>query len=158
VTTDGVDLAGTVHLGPHVSLYDAVSYNRSVYGSDYVNNGVTVDTKGKWVLDSPDWLNKSVASVDFGAFEGQLIGDYVGRRYATYLNDLQASPYFTLELETSYRFPAVSFLKSPKVSLNITNLTDTRAISAFNNTNVSGSYTAFPLPPIQGFLTLSTGF
>ena len=70
VTTDGVDLAGTVHFGPHFSIYDAVSYNRSIYGSDYVNNGVTVDTKGKWVLDSPDWLNKTVASVNLRRLRG----------------------------------------------------------------------------------------
>ena len=103
-------------------------------------------------------LNKTVASANFGPFEAQLIGDYVGRRYATYLNDLWANPYFTLELEASYRFPAVAFLKAPKISLNITNLTDTKAISAFANTNASGSYTAYPLAPIQGFLTLSSTF
>jgi hypothetical protein len=158
VSTSGVDIAGTLHFGPHVSLYNALSYNRSVYGSDYLNNGVPVHTKGKWVLDSPDWLNKTVASFNYGPFEGQLIGDYVGRRYATYLNDLRANPYFTLELETSWRFPAVAFLKAPKVSLNVTNLTSVKGVSSFGNTNVSGSYTAFPIAPVQGFLTLSSTF
>ncbi|MGQ8781753.1 hypothetical protein ACUTF4_24845, partial [Escherichia coli] len=27
VKTDGVDVAGTLHFGPHFSFYDAVSYN-----------------------------------------------------------------------------------------------------------------------------------
>jgi iron complex outermembrane recepter protein len=158
VTTDGVDLAGTLHFGQHLSLYDALSYNRSIYGSDYLNNGATVHTKGKWVLDSPDWLNKTVASANFGPFEGQLIGDYVGRRYATYLNDLRADGCFTLELEASWRLAPVWALKAPKVSLNVTNLTNVKGVSSFGNTNVSGSYTAFPLPPTQGFLTLSSTF
>lgn len=158
VHTTGADLAGTVHFGPHVSLYNALSYNRSVYGSNYLNNNVVVPTKGKWVLDSPDWLNKTVASVNYGGFEGQLIGDYVGRRFATYLNDLQAKSYFTLELEAGYRFPQVSVFKAPKVSLNVTNITDTKGVSSFGNTNASGSYTAFPLPPTQWFLTLSSTF
>lgn len=158
VRTDGVDLAGTARFGPHFSIYDAVSYNRSVYGSNYSSAGTVVPISGKSVLDSPDWLNKTVASVNFGAFEGQLIGDYVGRRYATYLNDLQANAYFTLELEASYRLPAFGFVKSPKISLNVTNLTSTKGVSAFGNTNVSGSYTAFPIPPVQGFLTLSASF
>jgi hypothetical protein len=165
VITNGVDLAGTLHFGSHVSLYDAVSYNKSTYGANYTSANstgtslVTVDTKGKWVLDSPDWLNKTVAGVTFGNFEGQLIGDYVGRRYATYLNDLYANPYFTLELEASYRLPPVGdILKSPKISLHITNLTNTKGISSFGNTNASGSYTAYPLPPIQGFLTVSAKF
>jgi outer membrane receptor protein involved in Fe transport len=82
----------------------------------------------------------------------------VGQRYATYMNDLWANPYFTLELETSYRFPATGFLKAPKISLNITNVTNTKGVSAFGTTNVSGSYAAYPLPPIMGFLTLSTTF
>jgi hypothetical protein len=159
VTTAGVDLAGTLHFGPHVSLYNALSYNRSVYGSDYVNGSTVVDTKGKWVLDSPDWLNKTVASVNYGAFEGQLIGDYVGRRFATYLNDLEVPGYFTLELEASYRLPPVGdYLKSPKISVNVTNLTDVKGISSFGNTNVSGSYTAYPIAPIQAFVTLSARF
>ena len=39
----------------------------------------------------------------------------------------------------------MAFLKAPKISLNITNLTNIKGISSFNNTNASGSYTAFPL-------------
>src|SRR6202012_4554807 len=58
VTTNGVDVAGALHFGSHWRLYDALSYNKSTYDSNYqsgttVVNGVlapeTVATGGKWV-------------------------------------------------------------------------------------------------------------
>ena len=47
VTTDGVDLAGTLHFGPHLSFYDAVSYNKSQYDDNYVNGTATVMTAAR---------------------------------------------------------------------------------------------------------------
>ncbi len=41
---------------------------------------------------TPDWLEKFIVSTNFGPFEAQFTGDYVGRRYATYLNDLSIKP------------------------------------------------------------------
>ena len=36
VTTNGIDIAGTLRFGSHFSVYDAVSYNRSTYDSNYI--------------------------------------------------------------------------------------------------------------------------
>ena len=36
VTTNGVDIAGTVNFASHFQIYDAVSYNKSTYDSNYV--------------------------------------------------------------------------------------------------------------------------
>ena len=165
VTTDGADVAGTLNFGPHVHLYDALSFNSSTYNSNYnsgISNGqpIVVRTGGKTVPGTPDWLNKTILSTTFGPFEAQLSGDYVGRRYATYLNDLSVKSTFLLGLEASYGFQptALPWLQSAKVAINITNLADIKGVSTLNITSASGGYSAYPLPPLMAFVTLSAGF
>jgi outer membrane receptor for Fe3+-dicitrate len=169
VTTDGVDLSGTLLLGPHFRVYNALSYNKSTYDSDYQNgttlvNGVPkpvfVATGGKWVPLTPDWLNKTILSASFGNFEAQLSGDYIGRRYVTYLNDLSVKPTFMLGLAASYRFdvPDNGWLKAARISANITNLNDIKGVSTAVVTSNSGGYQAFPIPPRMVFVTLAADF
>ena len=162
VTTNGVDLAGTLNFGPHVHLYDAVSYNKSTYDSSYQTGAtpVTVATAGKWVPGTPDWLNKTILSTNYGPFEGQLSGDYVGRRYATYLNDLSVKSTFLLGLEASYAFTpsALPWLQTSKLSVNVTNLADAKGVSTVVPTSTSGGYQAYPLAPRMFFVTLTAGF
>ncbi len=169
VTTNGVDIAATLNFGPNFHIYDAVSYNKSTYDSNYqsgtvivngVSTPVTVATGGKWVPLTPDWLNKTIASVNFGSFEAQINGDYIGRRYVTYLNDLQVKSTFMVGLEASYRFetPSLPWVKGAKVSANITNLGDIKGVSTAVVTGNSGGYQAFPIPPRMFFVTLDASF
>lgn len=169
VTTNGVDIAGTLNFGPNFHLYNALSYNKSTYDSNYqsgttlvagVSTPVTVDTGGKWVPLTPDWLNKTIASVNLGPFEAQLSGDYVGRRYVTYLNDLQVKANFQVGLEASYRFdtPAINWMKGAKISANIVNLGDTKGISTAVVTSNSGGYQGYPIAPRMFFVTLDASF
>jgi outer membrane receptor protein involved in Fe transport len=164
VTTDGVDVAATLQFGPHFQFYDAVSYNKSTYNADYqsgVTNGVAtvVATGGKWVPLTPDWTNKAILSTVWGAFEAQVNGDYVGRRYVTYLNDLQVPSQFLVGLEASYRFvQPVSWMRSAKISANVTNLGDIKGVSTAVVTSASGGYQAFPIAPRMFFVTLQAQF
>ena len=165
VTTDGADIAATLHFGSHFLAYDAVSYNTSKYDSNY-NSGTTstgapvvVDSAGKTVPLTPDWLEKFILSANYGPIEGQLNGDYIGRRYVTYLNDLQVSPTFQLGLEASYHIGAVTrYLTNAKLSLNITNLNDERGVSTAVVTGASGGYQAYPIAPRMAFVTLQADF
>jgi hypothetical protein len=163
VKTDGVDLAATVHFGDHFSFYDALSYNRSQYQDNYTTGAANtvVKTAGKNVPGSPAWLNKFVAAVNYGNFEGQLVGDFVGERYATYTNDLKVDSYFQLGLQASYRFPIVEpihGIKAAKVSVNVTNLNDEKGVSTLVVGAASGTYNTFPIAPRQYFVTLSASF
>ena len=71
-------------------------------------------------------MNKFVASANYGPFAGQLFGDYVGRRFATYTNDLSVPSYFELNLEASYKVPLPegASLRNALVQVNVTNLTN----------------------------------
>jgi outer membrane receptor protein involved in Fe transport len=84
---------------------------------------------GKQVPLVPDWLEKFIASTNYGGFEAQVSGDYVGRRFTTYLNDLSVAPTFVVGLEASYEFDRApnGVFKKLKLSGNITNLTNNRA-------------------------------
>ncbi|HVZ29595.1 MAG TPA: TonB-dependent receptor [Asticcacaulis sp.] len=160
VKTDGVDLAGTLHLGKHWSMYDAVSYNKSVYQNDYMSGTTTVPTAGKQVPASPDWMNKFILSANYGQFDMQLSGDYVGKRFATYTNDLWVKGYFLTGLQMGYRFnlPASSPVKYAKLSLNITNLGDIKTTSTLVVGAAAGTYNTYPMPPRMTFVTLTTKF
>ena len=158
VKTDGMDIAATLHFGEHFSFYDAVSYNRSQYQDNYITGGTTVvPTAGKNVPASPDWMNKFVASASFGAFNAQLVGDYVGKRYATYTNDLSVPSYFLLGLQASYALPNdLGWAHDAKVSLNVSNLANRKGIYEVIVGAASGTYNTYPIPPRQFFVTFST--
>jgi hypothetical protein len=171
VTTNGVDVAATLHFGPHFQIYDALSYNKSTYNSNYdsgttVVGGVTVPavvrTAGKWVPETPDWLNKFIVSTQFGPFEAQLNGDYVGRRYATYTNDLYVKPTFLMGLEASYQFtvPTGLWVQTAKLSANVTNLADTKGVSTLvvAGATAASGYQAYPIAPRMWFVTLEASF
>ncbi|MCU6435458.1 TonB-dependent receptor plug domain-containing protein [Undibacterium sp. Jales W-56] len=160
VTTDGIDLAGTLHFGRNFSFYNALSYNRSVYADDYNNGKALVATSGKKVPGSPEWMNKFVASATFGDIEMQLIGDYVGKRYATYTNDLSVDSYFMLNLGVNAKIPVApnNFIKNARVRLNVTNLNQVKGDSVVVVGAANGTYNTFPIAPRQFFVTVGADF
>jgi len=169
VTTNGIDVAGTLNFGEHFSLYNAISYNRSKYDDDYqsgttvvggVTQPVTVATGGKQVPLTPKWMNKTIARFNWGNFSASLAGDYIGKRPVTYLNDLSIKSMFLVDLEASYTFevPADGVLKGARATINVTNLFDKKGVSTAVVTGNSGGYNAFPQAPRMGFVTLSADF
>ncbi len=164
VTSDGVDLAATLRFGSHISLYDAVSYDKTTYDQDYqsgkdaMGNPIVVPTGGKHLPGQPEWTNKTILSGTLGRFEAQLSADYVGDRYATYLNDLSVKGIFIMGLEASYRLADIGLLKGPRVAVNVTNLNDERGVSTLVITSAKGGYQAYPVAPRMVFVTLQAGF
>jgi iron complex outermembrane recepter protein len=160
VTADGVDVAATFHFGDHFVLYDAVSYNQSQYDDNYstVTGGVStvVPIAGKQVPVVPNWLNKFILSTNWDGFEAQVNGDFIGRRYATYTDDIKVGSAFLTGLEASYTFDegTVELLKKLKISGNITNLADIRGVSSITVTSPNGGFQGFPIPPRMFFVTI----
>lgn len=159
VKTDGVDAAVTFRFGSMFSVYNALSYNRSIYQDDYQSGTSIVPTAGKKVPGSPSWLNKTVATFSYGGLDLQAVGDYVGRRYATYTNDQSVPSYFLLSLRAGYQIPVPAGLpiKKAEVSVNVTNLTQEKGTSTVGVGSASGTYNTFPIAPRQWFATLSLG-
>ena len=174
VKTDGVDAAVTLRFGQIFSLYNALSYNRSIYDSDYstitgqatgtriggiATTGGVVPTGGKLIPVSPKWMNKTVATFTIGNFDAQLVGDYVGRRYTTFTNDAWVKSYFQASARLAYRLPADMFgLQKAEISLNVTNLFDEKGASTVQASANTNNYNVYPIPPRQWFGTLSVMF
>ena len=100
-----------------------------------------------------------LASAQFGAFDLQLAGDYIGDRFATYTNDLKSPGYFTMSgrIGVDIPLPHKSVLRTLGVSMNVTNLTNKKAASTLSIGAAAGTYNFFPLAPRQWFVTLRAG-
>lgn len=174
VKTDGVDAALTLRFGRVFSLYNAVSYNNSIYDSDYSTRtgeatgtriggiatvGGVVPTGGKQIPVAPKWMNKTVATLTIGDFDAQFVGDYVGRRYATFTNDASVKSYFQGSARIGYHLPAELIgLQNAEISLNVTNLFDEKGVSTVQASANTNNYNVYPIPPRQWFGTLSVRF
>jgi outer membrane receptor protein involved in Fe transport len=160
VKTDGIDMSGTFHFGRAFSFYDAISYNRSKYDDNYSNGAVTVPTAGRKIPGSPEWMNKFVASLNLAGTEFQLTGDYVGKRYATYTNDLSVSSYFLMGLGVSGKLPFLDggWVKNARYRANVTNLGDRRGDLNVVVGAADRTYNTFPIAPRQAFLTVMADF
>jgi hypothetical protein len=162
VTADGVDAAATFHFGDHFQFYDAVSYNQSQYNDNIVPNGIintTLLIAGKQVPVVPNWLNKFILSTNWDGFEAQVNGDFIGRRFATYTDDVKVGSAFITGLEAGYTFdPDVDWLKKLKISGNITNLADVKGVSTINVTGASSGFQGYPIPPRMFFVTIGGNF
>jgi hypothetical protein len=100
----------------------------------------------KSVPASPDWMNKFIASAVFGPVSGQLIGDYIGKRYATYTNDMSVPSCFLLSAQASYALPNdIGFLHDAKISLNVSNLLQRKGIYEVVVGAASGTYNSYPI-------------
>ncbi|WGG51773.1 TonB-dependent receptor domain-containing protein [Rugamonas sp. DEMB1] len=160
VKTDGIDLSGTLHFGRMFSFYDALSYNRSTYSDNYSNGASVVPTAGKDVPGSPEWMNKFVATLNVADTEFQLIGDYVGKRYATYTNDLGVPSYFLLSLGVSGKLPFMNggVIKNARYRVNVSNLMNREGSLNVVVGAADKTYNTFPIAPRQGFLTVTADF
>ncbi|WP_028101945.1 TonB-dependent receptor [Pseudoduganella violaceinigra] len=160
VRTNGIDLSGTIHFGRTFSFYDAVSYNRSKYEDNYASGTSIVPTKGKAVPGSPEWMNKFVATLNLAETEFQLIGDYVGKRHATYTNDLSVKSYFLMSLGVSGKLPFLntSWLKNARYRMNVSNLADKKGDLQVVVGAATATYNTYPIAPRQGFITISADF
>ncbi|NYT42001.1 TonB-dependent receptor plug domain-containing protein [Sphingomonas sp. R-74633] len=177
VKTNGVDAAFTLRFGRTFSFYNATSYNLSKYQSDYTSAatgiggatntciggylvvGGVVPTCGKQLPGTPKWMNKTVATFNVGPVEAQLVGDYVGKRYSTFTNDASVGSYFLAALSVGVDLPAEAIgMKKAKLSLNVTNLGDIKGVSTLSVGSATNSYSAYPIPPRQWFVTYSAQF
>ncbi|MEJ8629059.1 TonB-dependent receptor [Sphingomonas sp. I4] len=160
VQTNGVDAAATLRFGPHLSIYNALSYNSSKYRDNYVSGTTTIATAGKYVPNTAKWLNKTVVSINDGPFEIQAIGDYVGPRFATYTNDQGIGGRYLLNLQASYSLPQIDGfgVKDLKLSVNVTNVTDRKGIYELVVGAAARTWNSYAQPPRMGFITLSGAF
>lgn len=151
VTSRGAELGLLWRPASWLTWYNSASYNRTSYDDDLnwcTTTCTLYKTAGKQQVDTPKEMAASMLTVKHAGFWASLQGKYTGRRYYTYTNDQSFAGYFTLDLGLGYNFDRIGFLKGAKLSLNITNLTNKRYASNFDNsvfapTDKTGSIQVF---------------
>lgn len=126
VTTNGVDGAITFRLANGWSLYNALTFSKSTYDSDYTAGGVVIPTGGKITVDSPEFLYKNELRYDHRGLNLHVGADFLGKRYFTYTDDNSVPGRFLSDFGASYHLDEVGIFDQLKLQLNVYNL--------FNNT------------------------
>ncbi len=122
VTTNGVDGALTFRVNSGWSLYNAVTFSRSTYDSNYTAGGSVIPTGGKITVDSPEFLYKNELAYNTKGFNFHIGADYLGKRYFTYTDDASAPGRFLADAGTSYHVDELGIFDQLKLQLNFYNL------------------------------------
>jgi iron complex outermembrane receptor protein len=134
VTTNGFDASGTVPLSRGFSLYNAVTYSKSTYDSNYDTTSSSgsvnvIPTGGKVTVDSPQFLYKDELEYNYHSFNAHIGADYMGKRYFTYTDDNSVDGRFLADFGTSYTRERLGEFQDLKLQLNIYNLADAKYYS-----------------------------
>ncbi len=164
VTSNGVELGVNWAPSTYFNWYNSASFNKSTYNDDYTQGGTVYATGGKQQVDTPKRMFSSVLSFRYAGWYASLQGKFTGERFYTYTNDQGFGGFTTFDFGTGYDFGKLGFVSDAKLSLNLTNLTDKRTASNFDNSvfapvDPNGTIVvAHAMAPRQAFATLDLRF
>ncbi len=124
----GLDIEAGWRVTPNFSLYSSIALAHSELQSNeaiYAKPGVVsvtyyLDTKGKELVMTPDQTISLRGNYHKGPFSIGVDAKYVGKRYATDMNDSVIKAYTITNLDASYKIDGVG--KDTRLQLNVSNL------------------------------------
>ncbi len=132
VKQKGVDVSLTVRPVDFFNLYLFTSYIDSKIKSDVPLNATTfVDTSGKSIPETPEWQFGGRGGLRFGSVSASMQVKYVGKRFATDLNDVSVPSYVTADADMRVDLKDLG-LEKTYFQLNVFNLFDKRYIGSIN--------------------------
>lgn len=164
VESYGVELAATYRVARPLTLFASYSYNKATYRDDVRNAaGVVLQpTVGKTVVDTPEHMAKGEVAYDDDRFFVRVGGDYMSRRYFTYLNDQSVGARLLVDASIGYRLIGTGgVLDGLAIEGSVNNLTNLRYISTIGTNGYTASgdnQTLLAGAPRQWFVTLRRGF
>lgn len=164
VESYGVELAATYRVARPLTLFASYSYNKATYRDDVRNAaGVVLQpTAGKAVVDTPEHMAKGEVAYDDDRFFVRVGGDYMSKRYFTYLNDQSVGARLLVDASIGYRLIGMGgVLDGLAIEGSVTNLTDRAYVSTIGTNGYTASgdnQTLLAGAPRQWFVTLRRGF
>lgn len=164
VTSRGIETGVIWMLTDNVTWYNSASYNQSRIDDDLVSGTTVVNTSGKTVVDSPEWMFNSELGYETGSLFAKLHLKYTGEREYTFLNQGNVDSFSIVNLSAGYRFADLGMLKELTAQVDVANLFDEDYISTvgsggFGNADPNGTaQTLLPGAPLQMFFTLKALF
>lgn len=160
VKTNGVEFAGLLHMTKNLSWFNSVTLNDSQYKSDYLDKGVVIPVSGKQAVNSPKEMLSTELAYEEKDWSIRFAAKYTGKRYYTYLNDVDVSGYTVASMGVGKRWKSMGFLQDLSLQLNLENMFNKRYFSTvgsngFVNSDPTGNFaTLLTGAPRQLFLTL----
>jgi iron complex outermembrane receptor protein len=107
------------------SFYGSMGYAKSEIKSDLaVSSTVNLPTAGKEMPLTPKLKAGLSAEYADGGFFARVKAKATGKQQATLTNDEEVPGYTVYGFDSGYTFANMGWLKRPKISLNVSNLTD----------------------------------
>ena len=168
----GVDAEIDYRPARGVSVYLAGEYLHARIGDDLPAGEDYLPTRGKHAVSSPTFQVSSGGTYDDGRLFGSFALKYVGRQYATFLNDESIKGYATLDLSVGVHLADWIDGKRTDLHINAINVTDPHVLSGVqavtpnahdvvgrNGTVIAGSAPAYYIGSGAAVMaTLSRGF
>jgi iron complex outermembrane receptor protein len=159
----GAELSANYRVTPAVTLFASYSYNNSKYMDNVVdsNGNILQATAGKTVVDSPKNMIKGDIEYNQYGILARIGGNYMSKRYFTYLNDQSVPGYVVFDASLGYHFKTDGALHGVSITGNVTNLFNKAYIGAMgtNGYTASGDFQTLQAgAPRQFFITLAKGF
>lgn len=156
----GMEIESNFFLSENLTAFLNPTYTRLTYDNDLTYQGLTRDTKGKQVVDTPEWMCKAGLVYRLGNFEFTPTARYVGARYGDAQHDEKVTDYVTADFGASYVTTDLDFAKSLKIALNLYNLFNTKYVSKINasDDSRSGSTSYNVGAPFSAMLSLNFEF
>jgi iron complex outermembrane recepter protein len=164
VTSKGIETGIDWQLNDQFNWYNSASYNLSTIDDDYVTGTTRVNTSGKTVVDSPEWMFNSELGYEVDKTFAKLHMKFTGEREYTFLNEGSVDSFSVVNLSAGYRFGEMGMFKELTAQLDVANLLDEDYISTvgsggFGNSDLTGTaMTLLPGAPRQLFLSLKAAF
>jgi iron complex outermembrane receptor protein len=172
-TIRGASLEVSTHSYDGFSVYGNTQYLYGTFDNDVAVGGNYLPTKGKQMVESPNWIATVGGRYENGSFFAQVTGKYVASQYSTFMNDQSMPAYETVDLALGYHLPEFDALKEPVIRLNINNLGNKPYISSVasvaenavatkgvNGTTIAptGATSYYVAAPLAFMVTLSSKF
>jgi iron complex outermembrane receptor protein len=112
-----------------VSVYLSGEYLHTRLGDDLAVGGDLLPTRGKRAVSSPEFQFALGTTYDDGRLFGSTALKYVGRQYATFMNDESIKPYATLDLSVGMHLAGLIDAQRMDLRLNAINVTNPHVLS-----------------------------
>lgn len=156
----GIEIESNFMINDHLNLFFNPSYTALTYDDDLIFQGITRNTNGKQVLDTPEWTVKTGFIYNWKDFQVIPMVRYMGSRYGDAEHNEKIDDYVVADLKMGYTFNNFYFVDKLRLSLELINLFDKEYVSVINASDDSraGSASYYVGAPFTAMMTVSFDF
>ncbi len=138
----GLDLELNAFVTDYITFFLNPTWTQLSYDQDMVFQGNRLSSKGKQVVDTPEWMLKGGIILKLGDFEITPKFRVIGERYGDVEHREKIDPYAVADLSISYTKKQLWGFEKIKLALDLSNITDERYVSvvdSFDDTRAGGT-------------------